>query len=152
MKNSLNSTHHGADNINLSSQLINSFCEKNILYLQNLFLTKGVHVLDAEQIESGRQVIKSILDSSNYYQNVACLGHSKLFNTSINLDPLFNDIKNEPDRLMSFFLEDFHYDLLWIEESRLLLDVDCYRMFKQYIFDFKIDKSSTIVIFESCQR
>lgn len=148
MKNyNLNSTR----NINFSKTIEYPFVENEILYLHEIFLTNGIHSFNVKTIDLGRKIIYSILNSLQFYQNIACLTLSEisLNNDITNIYGILNDSNflNDPNKdLVSFFLDEFYYDFIWIEENNKLKKSEWYKLFNQYLIDLNFNRSIPIIL------
>lgn len=125
------------------------FSENEVLYLQNIFLTPGVHQIKVESIVGGRNMIDKFLTSLHYHQKAACLS---LCDTPLPMHVtdmvhilLMDDYLVDADSLTLFFLNNFYFDFLWIEETQALLDSLWYEQFKQHLSDFKFDQTIPII-------
>lgn len=137
-------------NISSAARLIKKpFSESDVLYLQDLFLTPGVHQINVDSVAKGRAIISDVLDSLHYHQKAGCLslndtaledGVCDIVKTLIKDDYLVNS-----DNLTLFFLDRFYFDFLWIEESTNLVDSIWYEQFKQHLVDFNFNKSIPII-------
>lgn len=125
------------------------FSEGDVLYLQDIFLTPGVHQINVDSTAKGRSVICDVLDSLHYHQKAACLslhdmplrnGVFDIVRTLITDDYLVNS-----DDLTLFFLDRFYFDFLWIEESAALANSHWYEHFKQHLVDYNFNKSIPII-------
>lgn len=125
------------------------FSENDALYLQDIFLTPGIHQINADSVVQVRTVVSKVLNSLQYHQNAACLslhdmslpaGVTDIVRILITDDHLIGS-----DSLMLFFLDHFYFDFLWIEESQSLLDSIWYEQFQQHLIDFNFNKSIPII-------
>jgi len=101
--------------------------EDDILYLQDLFLTNGMHAISVPDVKTGRSIMHSMLQSLNYYQMAACM-------TRMQTPPLEESITDICSQLARaghelcyeevehFYIEEFFGDFLWIEFSPQLVD------------------------------
>lgn len=123
--------------------------EKDILYLQEIFLANGFHHLKVKNIETGRLLISLFLHSLNYYHEVACLtvDNNPLDKSIFNLyrAMLKLDALNQHD-LEDFLVEYFYCDFMWIEATKDLTGSSWFPMFKKVMHAFNIDKHIPIVI------
>jgi len=125
------------------------FSENDVLYLQDLFLTPGVHHIEVDNIIKTRTMIDKVLYSLQYHQKAACLSLSDLPLATGVSDVLKTLIADDylvsKNNLVLFFLEHFYFDFLWIEETPNLLDSMWYEQFKQHLTDFNFNRSIPIV-------
>jgi len=108
-------------------QIGRTMSEEDILYLEDIFLTNGLHAISVADVQAGRSIIHSMLQSLNFYQTVSCL-------TSTQMPPLEESIVDLYSRLSTtdhdlqyedvehFFIEEFFSDFLWIELSQRLMN------------------------------
>jgi len=133
----------------ISRVLGESFSENDVLYLQDLFLTPGVHQIGVDNIIHIRKIIYNMLSALQYHQKAACLTLNNLALqpniTDIVKTLIMDDHLVNSDSLTLFFLDHFYFDFLWIEESQALLDSMWYEQFKQHLVDFNFNKSIPIV-------
>jgi len=115
------------------------FSEKDILELQDTFLSNGFQFLRMDTIPFGRTVMETFLMLLNNFHDVACLTTSKDA-----LPPMVSNIYQlldqggflEPHSMLDFeefFLEYFYYDFIWIEASYDLLSQPWYSYFEHSI-------------------
>ncbi len=125
------------------------FSENDVLYLQDLFLTPGVHQITVDSFSKVRIMINKILRSLHYHQKAACLTFVDLL-----LEPEICDITQvliaddylvSKDRLMLFFLDQFYFDFLWIEETPDLLTSIWYEQFQRHLSEFNFNRSIPII-------
>ena len=103
--------------------IFDSLTEQEILRVQELFLTNGIHELEVLDVSTGREIITTFLHSLNWYHSAACLSvqelppHSSI--TDIYRLLLCQDYlgDNGFEKLDVFFSEDFYFDFLWIEKT-----------------------------------
>lgn len=125
--------------------------EQNILYLQDRFLINDFHHFKVENILDGRKIISTMLNSLNYYQNIACLTTFNNCNLQKNIFDVYIELSKEKylenvDNLIEFFLETFDFDFIWIEESNNILQTKWYKIFKQHLVDFNFHKIMPIIV------
>lgn len=132
------------------SEIKEPFSENDVMYLQAMFLTPGVHHINIDSISKIRAVIQKILESLQYHQKSACLTLSSLLLAPDVCDIvkvlITDDYLVSADSLTQFFLDQFYFDFLWIEETPQLLDSIWYEQFKQHLIDFNFNRSVPIVI------
>lgn len=125
------------------------FSENDVLYLQDLFLTPGVHQITVDNFSKVRVMINKVLKSLHYHQKAACLSFVDLCLESEICDIaqllIADDYLVSKDRLTLFFLDQFYFDFLWIEETPELLGSRWYEQFKQHLNDFNFNRSVPII-------
>lgn len=96
------------------------FSEQSVLQLQEIFVNFGVHIIKTKDIAQGRQIIQTILQSLNYYHNIACVTNTPGLATDI--CDVINHIHLEKKGTGNFIinLEDFFainpcFDFIWVE-------------------------------------
>lgn len=96
------------------------FSEEDVLMLQEIFITSGVHTIKTKNVIDGRKIIQTILNSLNYYHNIGSIASTK--NLPHNVCDIINHIALQnlrPNNLL-MNLEDFFdvhpcFDFIWIE-------------------------------------
>lgn len=124
--------------------------EEDILYLQDKFMIPGIHHMKVDSVISGRFIINSVLNSLNYYKNIACLSsfHLPIQEPVIDIYQELaqqNCIQDPDTNLTDFFIEQFYYDFLWIEASHHLISSKWYSLFEQQIMNLHLNKLIPIV-------
>lgn len=119
--------------VNLDSKINHSFSliynkkqvitEQQILELQDLFLTNGIHYLYVSSFEEGRTLIYDFLNALRCHTHVACAtnyGHtlpSTIFDLQSYLDS-FDFFNNQNvHEFQNFLNEEFDFDFVWIEQN-----------------------------------
>ncbi len=136
----------------ISKYVQRPFTEKDILELQDTFLTNGFQFLRMDTIPFGRTVIETFLMSLNHFHDVACLTTS-----TQPLPPMVTNIYQlldqggflEPYSMLDFeefFLEYFYYDFIWIEASYDLLSQPWFTYFEQKMVDLKLHERTPIIV------
>jgi hypothetical protein len=114
--------------------------EQQILELQDLFLTNGVHHISVPSMKEGRALIYKFLDALRYYQSVACFSiDGGTLKKSI-LDVHKQLAQKEVDH---FFVEEFRSDFLWLEQEGI--HQDCLLLEKK-LCQFGFDNYMPIII------
>lgn len=115
----------------------------DIIALHKAFLTPGYHYLRVSSCNEGRVLIKEVLSSMKYYQQIACLTLEKklLDDYIINL---YEDISIQTNNVDEYFIEHFHYDFLWIELSSVMA-IKWMNDFYQALHDYHIDQTIPII-------
>lgn len=128
-----------------------SISEYDILELQEIFLTYGLHSLKVPTLPFGRDLIIQLLDSLHCYSNVACLSLSSrpLRPSMVDLYAelgLAGALAHSHTMLETFLIEHFYYDFLWIEMTQELDEAPWYWYFEQKLLDFNLIKTLPIII------
>lgn len=128
-----------------------SISEYDILELQEIFLTYGLHSIKVPSISFGRDLVIRFLDSLHCYSNIACLSLSArpLRTSVVNLYEelgLSGALAHSHTNLETFLLEHFYYDFLWIEMTQELDEAPWYWYFEQKLLDFNLIKTLPVVI------
>ncbi len=125
------------------------FTENDALYLQNLFLTPGVHQINSANLSQVRILIKRMLTCLQYYQNVAGLslqeGISAIEAVDLMQLLIAEDHLINADRLTLFFFDHFYFYFLWIEETPELLLSPWYNQFQRHLHDFGFDRTIPVI-------
>ncbi len=130
------------------------FTEQTIIKLHQLFLTNGSHAITVKNLETGRIILKRVLASLHYYQNIAVATMASLpldgdhfdirrdlfANPYIQVNPTFvHEYLNE------FFVESCQFDFLWIELSKKLHQATWFNQFEQKLKQFNLSRQAPIV-------
>ena len=127
------------------------FSEQDVLELQEIFVTLGVHTIKTKNIAQGRKIIKIILDSLNYYHNIGCVTQEK--DTPITTCDILKHIvleKIEKGDLLTN-LEDFlavHpcFDFIWIEFTENLKKEFSYKAVKNIFDMYHVEERMSVLI------
>jgi hypothetical protein len=113
--------------INRSFSLIQNYkhtiTEQQILELQDMFLSNGIHYMYVSSLQEGRNLIYRFLGALRCYNNAACATNStdQLESTVCDLQKYldsFHYFENKNiDELMRFLHEEFDFDFVWIEQN-----------------------------------
>lgn len=122
-----------------------------IIELQDIFLTPGIHVIDVEFLQEGRDIIQKFLSALRCYQAVGCLTqHGQELTRDIFdihhylLMYGFLEGKNGND-LEQFFTQDFNFDFIWIEKKNNETSDWCH-YFEQRIARYDIRSRVPIIL------
>jgi hypothetical protein len=126
------------------------FTEKTIIKLHHIFLTNGRHSITVPNIATGRIIMKKLLTSLHYYQNIAIATMAALPIETDMFDirhHLFNSgyVPANHEYLNEFFLESCQFDFLWIETSKKLYETAWFNQFEQKIKQFNLSRQLPIV-------
>lgn len=139
-----------ADLLALSKVVNSPFTEKDILDLQDDFLSNGFHYLKVNDIKTGRRVIHTFLHSlKSYYHDIGCLSVADVY-----LPDAITDIYEilewygylKENYLENFFIDQWYFDFLWIEATEELLLTSWFCTFSQLVEDFSFNKEIPIFI------
>ncbi len=115
--------------------------EQQILALQDLFLTNGVHYIGVSSIKEGRTIIYKFLEALRCYQSVACFTIDGITLKKSILDLHKQLLTKNIDR---FLVEEFNSDFLWIEQENFFMQ-NCLRL-EEKIFALGLDQHMPIII------
>lgn len=103
--------------------------EQDVLSLQEIFLTFGIHCIQTDNVKSGRKIINTILGSLKYYQNIGAVTDVTGLDTTVS--DILVDIKMQGIYsgdvivdLENFFMIHACFDFIWVELSGALLEQD----------------------------
>ncbi len=137
-------TLHGTSFLKSSRQFKEPLCENDIIFLQKQFMNPGIYNLDTINLKSGRSVIKTILNSLNYYKNVAFVSES---NVDVNFANLYEIITlqqlNSYDEIFQYFINQFDFDFIWIEES----DDNLIKTIKEVIIELGFNNYLPVILY-----
>ena len=127
--------------------------EQDIIDLHSMFMLQGFHHLTVRDISTGRDMIQEFLSSLDYYYNIAALTivdegplPENVADLYVLLEGNYRSSLASSDIIENFFLEQFHYDFLWIEACPELLTMPWYSHIQQTIHTFNIDAEIPIFI------
>lgn len=129
--------------------------EHDILDLQELFLTNGIHRITSYDLFTGRTLVDIFLQAmAQHYHEKACLtAHSLTLDSSVidlyTLLQLFagSACVDPTEYLEEFFVEQHSIDFMWIEETAQLRLQFWYPVFLETISFLKLDHHLPIIIF-----
>lgn len=131
----------------------NSLTDKNILDLQEKFLSNGIHHIQVPTINDGRAFIFTFLNSlSSFLHAVACVttNDNSLPENIINIHTQLSESENfnvsNTDYMQSFFFEQSYCDFIWIEATSSLVTNEWYLDFEKNLLDLKINKNIPILV------
>ncbi len=130
-----------------SKSIHTPFSENDLIFLQNAFTTPGVHAIRVKDIQTGRILIKQLLDALRWYHDVGYLALNDVIPClhATNIMNHFSYPINSIE-LSRFFTEDFFYDFLWIETTQELLNQVWLPLFEQRIAHLHIDHIIPVII------
>ncbi|MGZ6250799.1 MAG: hypothetical protein ACXWL2_02120 [Candidatus Chromulinivorax sp.] len=115
------------------------FSEEDLIQLQEIFVTPGIHTIKMKNVEQARQIIEIILNSLNYYHTIGALTFIEKLPTHIwdiighvTFDKQMN--YNLIDDLEIFFANYSCFDFIWVEATKTMQNV-CKLSALQKIFD-----------------
>lgn len=101
----------------------NNFTDDQILELQDIFLTNGMHHITMCSYKEGRELIYTFLDALNCYSNIGCLtsdSASLRFDVIDIYSELFkrtNDKTINTIDLQNFLINELALNFIWIEPA-----------------------------------
>jgi hypothetical protein len=130
------------------SKRISAPCtEADILYLQTIFTTPGMHSLTVPNIQTGRKMIMEQLKVLQWHQEIGFLTADQ----SAQCLPAQNLLKllGQPidqENIETFFIEHFYYDFLWIETTEGLLNMPWVYAFEEQLFNYHLQTMIPIIV------
>ncbi len=123
--------------------------ETDLLYLNAIFTTKGIHHIRAADELSGRLLIQNVLASLQWYYQIACVAATEEMIIAY-ADNIITKLSHPySDGMMEqFFLEEFYYDFVWIEMTEDLKQQAWIESFQEHLSFFQIDRIIPIIIIE----
>lgn len=131
-----------------NSKRISAPCtEADILYLQTIFTTPGVHTLTMPTVQSGRKIIMEQLEALQWHQEIGFLtaDQSALCLPAQNILTMLNQPIDQ-EGIETFFIEHFYYDFLWIETTPGLVNMSWIYSFEQQLFNYHLNTMIPIII------
>lgn len=91
----------------------------DIIELQNLLMTPAVHHVKTQNIETGRFLMKTFLDSLKHYHHVGCFTFTQKNSLSKNVFNFLhlNRKQNVGEFVENFFIENPQVDFAWVEST-----------------------------------
>lgn len=135
---------------NLDFKIKQSFCfklsqtrsitEQQILQLQDLFLSNGIHYIMVPSLKEGRALMYRFLDALRCHQSAAC------FTFNATLAKRYVDLRKQMRKKNwdSYLCEDFKGDFIWIEQD--LLNLQESLQFEKKLCDLGFDQCMPIII------
>jgi hypothetical protein len=142
MKNlcyNLDSKIHQSFSLKLNKKL--AISEEQILELQDLFLTNGVHHIGVPSVKEGRALIYKFLDALRCYEAVACFTIDGLTLKKNILDLHKHLLQKNTDHFLN---EEYDSDFIWIEQDDILYQ-QCI-LLEEKICELGIDQHMPIII------
>jgi len=123
------------------------YSENDILYLQELFMSNGIHHISVPDIAAGRNLIEMFLSSLNCFYDIAYFGsephtHTSYFDVLAHLK-LYE--KNAAD-LDEFFINEFYFDFMWLEQTPHFSASPRFTNFMHKLAELKVDQHLPIII------
>lgn len=128
------------------------FSETDIIDLQELFLTNGLHYISVCDVKTGRSIINMFLQSLNYYHDIACLTmvdepfEQHVFDLYQEMTLRFCLEPSSQYDIEDFLIEYFYCDFMWVEATQGLIEAPWFSTVEQIIASFKLDKHIPIFI------
>lgn len=130
--------------------------EEDILELNDLFLTNGMHYIVVDTVDAGRLLILTLLASLNCYHAIAALTLEPLRLTinvhNVHRELIQNYMLHDEQSVDSFFVEQFYFDFMWIEMSDDLVSASWFVDFEQKLFEYKLENHLPIVCIRYAQE
>ena len=129
--------------------------ERDILELQDLFLTNGMHRVVSYDLFTGRTLVDIFLQAmAPHYHEKACMtAHSCTLDPSVldlytMLQLFVGGAQEDPtEHLEEFFTEQLYADFMWIEETASLRKQLWYPVFLETLTTLQLDHHIPIIIF-----
>lgn len=147
------SPHQFVEHIHEISIVTQPFTDRDILDIQEKFLSNGFQYLKVKNILQGRSIIHDFLNSLSLYNDIVCLtlANEQLREGVTNLYAELHggDSLNllEPYVLDEYFVEDFYFDFMWIEATKNLLRSQEFGKIKEKLIDTVTDQHIPILVF-----
>lgn len=130
-----------------ATSYLDTATHRQILDLQEKFLTKGFHHISAKNVAEGRAIIYQFLHALRLYHDVACITVDKS-----PLKPSITDLYRELvtndgqlNYLENYFTELFIFDFVWIEMAKDLVDNTVVKFLKHEMARFGLGQQIPIV-------
>ena len=143
-------THHDAfceDHLIAASKACHyipfPYTEAAIITLHALCITPGIHHIEIESLEKGRTLLEAVLASLNYYTTIVCITTSEIAFTTGIYD-CSHELAMQPC-IERFFIEQFSFDCMVIEQSPSLTQADWYIHVEKYLYTSTISLHAPII-------
>lgn len=117
--------------------------DQDIIELQDILLTTGVHSFMVSDTAAARTVIATFISSLNHYQAIGFVSSMIPKGLAVTVNSVYPDLiycLHSPDLLYDFILNDLMCDFIWIEyEPSLLPFIDA-------LIDLNIHREMPILI------
>ena len=123
----------------------------DILFLQDVFLTGGIHHIIVPDVISGRKIVDSFLQSLNCHHEVSCLTVTEIppiQGPTLNICSSLASYCGQDDsyeHVEEFFLEQYFADFMWIENLKDLLHIPLVARAIQAMHDLDIVQNIPVV-------
>ena len=125
--------------------------DSDILDLQDLFLTPGIHSIKVKNVQEGRNIVDVFITTLISDYNIACLSveDRALPKTVCDLyeqlaEQGYLDSSNM-HHLDEYFVHSFYFGFMWIEASEKLERMHWFKLFIAKIAEFNIDQSIPVI-------
>jgi hypothetical protein len=138
--------HSLHDTFSADALLRNPVSEQDIIAMQDMLLTNGVHHLSCTDSVTIRPVITRFLEALHHFQTIAFLSFDEPIEqgmSSLIYEQLYYDVASrivDPDFIYDFILHELVCDFLWIEHH------PSFSQFINVLLDLKIDKDMPILL------
>lgn len=122
-----------------------AFSEHDILELNDLLLTNGLHTITVKNIAIGRKIVDMFVTLLNRHQQIYWLSPDTI---SVHTHDLYDTLKSygpSIERYEAYFYEEFYADLLIIECTQQLLQERWYTAFEQALMAAHITEQIPVV-------
>ncbi len=129
------------------------FSEQDLLELQEIFVTLGMHIIKVKDMIEGRQIVKIILNSLKYYHNIGCITDVTdlpvnvcNITSHIALQCLQNKQGNSLLNLETFLNTHPCFDFIWIELTKNIKKEYSYKTMKNIFDMYHIEERMPVLI------
>jgi len=137
------------DITHISGTSISSFSEHDILTLNDLLLTKGLHTIDVQNLLVGRNIMSMFLTLLNHYQEVywlSCNGSIVGFRNVYTMLKEYGCLNQNSSALYEAYLyEAFYADCLIIEYTTKLAQQQWYTYFEAGLCKARIFEQMPVI-------
>lgn len=121
-----------------------------ILDLQDMFLTHGYHVVAVPSMGVGRELVGACLSSMSCFNSISCLSMHHTRSLPVSIVSIYDELlalgsEFSYDVIDSYLLEQFYFDVCWIECTPELVSARWFAHFRARLYDYNLIKSSSIV-------
>lgn len=137
------------DVTHISGLSSSAFSERDILTLNDLLLTKGLHNINVKNILVGRNIMNVFLTLLNHYKEVYWLSCNE---TVVDWQDLYADLKNygclqqqSTALYEAYFYEAFYADCLIIEYTTALAQEPWYALFETALLKAQVFEQMPVI-------
>ena len=121
--------------------------DKDIISLQALFTTPGCHAIEVADVQAGRLLITRLLKSLKYHHEIGFVTDSQfdVCAPAVNITSILAGVQDQ-EQIVSFFLNEFYYDFIWIEVTSYSDHMAWFHDFYTELINFNIQQMIPVIL------